>query len=135
MCNKTIQSNQFKPTFKNVLYWASGSNGCCCQIRNYFKNLKFTLLLQMNCNSPCFYTSKDNFELSIYLLHHSSHLSQKKKLCLLPLTDSYFDSFFLWVHIHLLPQYPQLKILVQPELQSSKPVQKSRCIFAGTERH
>lgn len=62
-----MQSNQFKPTFKNVLYWALGSNGWYCQIREYFKILTFTLLLQMNCNSPCFCTSKESFKLSFYV--------------------------------------------------------------------
>lgn len=56
----------------------------------------------------------------------------KEKFCLLPLTDIYFDNFFLRVHPHPLPWCPQQKISMQREWQSSTPGRRSQCISAGT---
>ena len=52
--------------------------------------------------------------------------------CLLPLTDIYFDNFFLTVHPHPLPWCPRPKISRQREWQSSTPGQRPRCTSAGT---
>lgn len=94
------------------------------------------------CQSHAVTWVKENTEGHVCLWSFLSALSSalfdflahplKEKFCLLPLTDIYFDNFFLRVHPHPLPQCPRLKISRPRGWQSSRPRQRSRCTSAGT---